>query len=460
MKIVLIQPKMRMRPMDTTLKTRMSPSLGLLTVANVIREGNEVSYLNENVEDCDFQHVEADVVGITVTVDTLMRAADIAAIFRKRGIPVVAGGIQITSDPESAEGLFDSLCIGFAEKTWPAILADLQLGSLKSRYACTCLKPEEIAGPAYDLLDPQKYLYVNVISASHGCPFKCEFCYNSCANIRNSFVNRPVADVIDEICRLGNRHVMFIDDNFIGNPAWTREFLRAVKPLHIKWHAAVSANVADIPGLLDEMKEAGCRGLFIGFETLSEEALRGVSKNQNSVARYERLVREIHDRGIMINASFVFGLDGDTPDTFRHTLDWIVRHKIETVTSHILTPYPGTKQHADMLAAGRITDFDLRDYTTSEVVYRPMSMTPEELREGYIKIYKDIYSWKNILRRMPRHQKMAYLLFNLLYRKYGRLTARVCSAIGYGRIGRICEKLACHLPFLRLPLPASQNLSS
>ena len=142
MKIVLIQPKMRMRPMDTTLKTRMSPSLGLLTVANVIREGNEVSYLNENVEDCDFQHVEADVVGITVTVDTLMRAADIAAIFRKRGIPVVAGGIQITSDPESAEGLFDSLCIGFAEKTWPAILADLQLGSLKSRYACTCLKPE------------------------------------------------------------------------------------------------------------------------------------------------------------------------------------------------------------------------------------------------------------------------------------------------------------------------------
>ena len=87
-------------------------------------------------------------------------------------------------------------------------------------------------------------------------------------------------------------------------------------------------------------------------------------------------------------------------------------------------------------------------------------MTPEELREGYIKIYKDIYSWKNILRRMPRHQKMAYLLFNLLYRKYGRLTARVCSAIGYGRIGRICEKLACHLPFLRLPLPASQNLSS
>ncbi|MDE7190046.1 MAG: radical SAM protein, partial [Muribaculaceae bacterium] len=206
----------------------------------------------------------------------------------------------------------------------------------------------------------------------------------------------------------------------------------------------VSANVADIPGLLDEMKEAGCKGLFIGFESLSEEALKGVSKSQNSVKRYERLVEEIHKRGIMINASFVFGLDGDTPDTFRHTLDWIVRNRIETVTSHILTPYPGTKQYKDMTEKGRVVNFNLRDYTTSEVVYKPLSMTPQELRRGYLKLYKDIYSWKNILRRMPRHQKIGYLLFNIFYRKYGHLTERICAAVGYSRVGRICENLACH----------------
>ena len=445
MKVILIQPKMRMRPMDTTLKTRMAPSLGLLTVANVIREGNDVNLLNENVEDVDFSRVDADIAGITVTVDTLPRAIEIAAALRERGIKVVAGGIHITSCPDSAEGYFEALCIGFAEKTWPDIIADFKAGSLKPRYSCIRLRPEEIVAPAYDMIDSKKYLYVNVISASRGCPFKCEFCYNSCANIRDSFVCRRVEDVVADIRSIGKRHVMFIDDNFIGNPRWTQEFLKVIKPMKLKWQAAVSANVVDIPGLLDEMKEAGCKGLFIGFESLSEDALRGVSKNQNSVARYERLVEEIHSRGIMVNASFVFGLDGDTPDTFRHTLDWIVRHRIETVTSHILTPYPGTKQHADMLESGRIVNFNQRDYTTSEVVYTPAALTPQELKNGYEQIYKDIYSWKNIMRRLPRHQKAAYLLFNIFYRKYGRLTERVCRAIGYERIGRICENIACHL---------------
>ena len=237
---------------------------------------------------------------------------------------------------------------------------------------------------------------------------------------------------------------MFIDDNFIGNPSWSREFLKAIKPMKLKWHAAVSANVADIPGLLDDMKDAGCKGLFIGFESLSENALKGVNKHQNSVKKYERLVEEIHSRGIMINASFVFGLDGDTPDTFRHTLDWIIKNKIETVTSHILTPYPGTKQHKDMLEAGRIVNFNQEDYTTSEVVYSPTRMTPQELKEGYLKLYKDIYSWKNIFRRMPEHQKAGSLLFNIFYRKYGKLTEKICEAIGYNHIGRICENLACH----------------
>ncbi|MDE5874618.1 MAG: radical SAM protein, partial [Muribaculaceae bacterium] len=273
MKVALIQPKMRMRPMDTTLTTRMSPSLGLLTVANVIRENNEIILLNENVEDIDFNNVEADVVGITVTVDTLPRASVISSIFRKRGIPVVAGGIHITSCPESAEGLFDSLSIGFAEKTWPDIISDIEKGALKPRYICTRLTPEEVKAPAYDLLDPSKYLYVNVVSASRGCPFKCEFCYNSCANIRNSFVNRRVEDVVADIKKIGKRHVMFIDDNFIGNPAWTRQFLKAIRPMKLKWHAVVSANLAHIPGLQDEMKDAGCRGLCIGFDTLSEDAL-------------------------------------------------------------------------------------------------------------------------------------------------------------------------------------------
>ena len=444
MKVTLIQPRMQMRPMDTSLKTRMAPSLGLLTVAQSIRMGNSIEFLNENVGD-EILFAPSDIVGITVTVDTLPRAKEIASEFRKRGVPVVAGGIQITSCPESARGYFDVLCIGFAEKTWPKIIADLNSGNLKTEYSSIRIAPEEILSPAYDLIDSSKYLYVNVVSASRGCPFKCDFCYNSTANIRHSFVNRNIDDVIDDIKTLGRKHIMFIDDNFIGNPHWTVEFLQRITPLNIKWNAAVSANVVEIPGMLDMMKDSGCQGLFIGFESINEKSVKDANKGQNNVRRYEYIVQEIHRRGIMINASFVFGLDDDDPTTFDRTLDWIVTNQIETVTCHILTPYPGTAQHTRLLAEGRITSNDQRLYTTSNVVFRPQKLTSEQLREGYLDIYKRIYSLKNILRRFPCHQRIGYLFFNFLYRKYGKLTERICRTIGYNRIGYICEKLSFNL---------------
>lgn len=442
MKITLIQPLMQMRPMDTKLKTRMSPSLGLFTVAETIRKGNDLDILNENIDDVIDYSKPTDLVGITVTVDTLPRAIEIASEYRRRGVPVVAGGIQITSDPDSAKGKFDVLCIGFAEGTWPDIVSDCEKGTLKAIYSCTKIKPEQILSPAYDLMDLKKYLYVNVISASRGCPFKCEFCYNSTRNIRNSFVNRLIDDVIADIKSVGRSHIMFIDDNFIGNPKWTFEFLRRIKPLGIKWNAAVSANIVDIPGMLDLMKESGCQGLFIGFESINENSIEIANKNQNNIGRYEHIISEIHRRGMMINASFVFGLDDDDPSTFDRTLSWIIRNKIETVTSHILTPYPGTAQHSRYLAEGRIISHDLHKYTTANVVFSPKKMTPEELYEGYIKIYRQIYSFPNILKRYPSHQRMGYLLFNLVYRKFGKFTEKICNCIGFNRIGYICEKLS------------------
>ena len=445
MKTVLIQPKMRMRPMDTTLKTRMSPSLGLLTVAQAIRDESEIKLINENVGDkIDFDD-KVDLVGITVTVDTLPRAIEIAEGFQKRGVKVVAGGIQITCCPESAKGYFDVLSIGYAEGTWPFIIRDYKSGCLKNVYTCIKIKPEEILSPAYDLLDYRKYLYVNVVSASRGCPFKCEFCYNSAKNIRDSFVNRRIEDVIADIKALKRKHIMFIDDNFIGNPKWTREFLERIKPMKIKWNAAVSANVADIPGMLDLMKESGCQGLFIGFESLNEDSIKTAQKGQNNVAKYEWIISEIHKRGIMINASFVFGLDDDDETTFPRTLEWIVKNKIETVTSHILTPYPGTAQHQRMHEEGRITSYEQEKYTTSEVVYTPKKLTPERLKAGYLKIYKDIYSFKNIFKRMPEYQRWGYLLFNFAYRRYGGITEKICEIIGYNRIGYVCEKLSFNL---------------
>lgn len=444
MKIKLIQPAMLPRPMDTKLKTRMSPSLALLTIANLTPEDHEVIIENENVEKIDFDEA-VDMVAITVTVDVMNRAVEISKEFQSRGVTVIAGGIHITADPEGTLKHFDVICVGMAERVWAKLLKDKENNSLKKiYYDMENIDGREIISPNYYIIDNKKYLYTNIISTSRGCPFKCDFCYNSCKDSLKSFISRPIEDVIEDIKALKTRHIMFIDDNFIGNPQWTKKFLKEIKPLKLKWNAAVTSNIVDMPELLDEMKEAGCQSLFIGFESINSKSIDSVHKVQNSVKRYEKLVDEIHKRGIMINASFVFGLDEDDVSVFKRTLDWIVRNKIETVTSHILTPYPGTKLYSSLVEENRIVDFNLSNYNTAHVVYKPKNMTAEELYGGYLWIYKEVYTLKNIIRRLPKSKKqwIPFLAFNFFYRKFGKLTEILCNIISFKNIGRFFRWLA------------------
>ncbi len=445
MYIKLIQPKMKKRPMDTDIKTHMAPPLGLLTVVSLLRPHNKVVLENENIEKIHYD--KPDLVGISVTVDVLPRAIEIAQRFRQNGCIVVAGGIHITTAPETIPpDAFNVLCIGAAEGTWPDIIRDYESSRLMPVYRCNRkLESSEIAPPAYDFIDKGKYLYTNVLHASRGCPYRCDFCYNSGAN--QPFVNREIDDVIREIKAIGRKHIMFIDDNFIGNRQWTIAFLNAIKPLKIRWNAAVSINVAEDREMLDLMKASGCKGLFIGFESIHQASIADVHKVQNGKTEYEKAVEEIHKRGIMINASFVFGLDADTKETFQKTCDWIVKNRIETVTSHILTPYPGTALYRKLQAENRITSDDLSLYNTSNVVFKPKNMTAQELMDGYLWLYKNVYSFKNIIKRLPREksQRPAYLMFNLFYRKFGAFTDALCKIIGYRQIGFLGELFSKYL---------------
>jgi radical SAM superfamily enzyme YgiQ (UPF0313 family) len=214
----------------------------------------------------------------------------------------------------------------------------------------------------------------------------------------------------------------------------------------LKWSAAVTADIADDPELLDLMAETGCQSLFIGLESINDQSLKSVNK-ANRFGKYERLVGEIHRRGIMINASMVFGLDGDGPDVFQRTLDWLVEHKIETLTSHILTPYPGTALHRRLEAEGRITDRDLSKYNTAHVVFEPRGMTAEQLYAGYLWIYREFYAFQNILRRMPEPgaRRRSYILFNLFYRKFGKFTSLLTRAVSMRSVGRLAAWIACRI---------------
>lgn len=441
MYIKLIEPKTSKRPMDTELKIRMSPPLGLYTIANMLRREHTVVVQNENIEEITYD--KPDLVGIMVMVNSLPRAIEIAKKFRAQGTKVVAGGIHVTTAYKTIpEEAFDALCIGAAEGVFSQIIADCQAGEMQARYFCNSYKGEEVISPAYDMIEKNKYLSRNIIHTSRGCPFKCDFCYNS--GEYHHYVTRPVADVVADIRAMGWKHVMFLDDNLTGNLKWLREFLAAIKPMGITWNAACTINIVDHPDLLDEMRAAGCQSLFIGFESVTPASIQGVHKVQNHTEKYEFAVNELHKRGIMVNASFVFGLDEDTPETFSMTLDWVVRNKIETVTSHILTPYPGTVVYDQMKKDGRLLTDDMALYDTAHVVFQPKNLTEKELYDGYIQFYKDVYSFKNIWRRMPEQRSLVapYLLFNFVYRKFGVVTNALCRMIGYERLGYIVEKMA------------------
>lgn len=449
MNILLIQPKMNKRPMDTDLKTRMAPSLALLTLKALTPRRHNVRIINENIErftasKAKFDGRSADLAAITVTVDVLPRAAQISEKLRGQGIPVVAGGIHVTACPQQCQPYFDALCIGMAEGVWDEVLRDAEVGRMVGMYGGqTKRQGGDICTPDYDFVRQDgRYLYSNVVSTSRGCPHRCDFCYNSCAGA-TPYINRPVEDVLADIRMLGTKHVMFIDDNFIGNPAWTEAFLRRIDGMGLTWHAAVTTRIHAHPNLLDLMAKTGCQSLFIGFESVNPQSLSGVHKG-NKVEEYDALVEAIHSRGIMVNASMVFGLDGDGPGVFDATLAWLVKNRVETLTAHIMTPYPGTELHRRLKAQGRITDEDLSHYNTSRVVFSPKGMDADTLYKGYLNVYKRFYSLKNIIKRYPKHkaQRRAYLLFNLLYRKYGALTSALSRLVPMGVLGRLAARLA------------------
>lgn len=435
---------MSLRPMDSEFKRFMSPSLSLVTLASLTPKTHFVYIEDENLNPINYSD-NPDLVGITVNVDTAYRAFEISKIYRNKGIKVIFGGIHASSNPDSMLAHCDSVCIGEAEELWVSILDDFSNGILKPNYffkGTTDLNKVPI--PNWNIISRSNYLYNNIIVTSRGCPFQCEFCYNSCDYTNKKYRSRPIESVLKEIKTLDKKRIMFIDDNFFGNLDRTVELVENIKPLNIFWHAAVSTNIVNHPDLIRNMSSSGCKSLFIGFESINTNSIKSVHKTQNKVNEYNTLIRMLHSNGIMVNASLVFGFDDDTKATFDETLDWLNSNKVETMTAHILTPYPGTKIHDRLLKENRIIDFDLSKYNTSNVVFLPKNMTSNELKTGYLKIYQDFYSIKNIINRKPDNKQLVapYFIFNLGYRKYGKFISKIGKTGLMSKIGRLGSTLS------------------
>jgi radical SAM superfamily enzyme YgiQ (UPF0313 family) len=251
---------------------------------------------------------------------------------------------------------------------------------------------------------------------SRGCPYNCDFCYKEAFfQGGKSFYTQHVDAVLAEIERLPGQHLYFLDDHLFGNPRFASDLFEGMLGMGRVWQAAGTVQSVLRPGLLEKAVDCGLRSLFVGFESLDQDNLRGQHKYHNVDRDYDRVVTRLHDLGVMLNASFVFGMDEDDQGVFDRTVEWAINQGIETATFHILTPYPGTKLYQRLNEEGRLLTSDWDLYDTRHVVYRPRRMLPEDLETGYWRAYRDFYRWGSILKSAGTHSKLVDKIRHLAY---------------------------------------------
>src|SRR2546426_6593867 len=350
-------------PFFRPIKYSLFPPLGLATLAGYLNEDDQVTIQDEHVEKLDLND-DPDLVVIQVYITSAYRAYELADHYRARGAYVALGGLHVTSLPDEAAPHADTIFLGPGEHTFPQFLRDLASGTPQRRYESSVRTLEGIPPIRRDLIQRHRYLVPNSIVVSRGCPHHCTFCYKDAffAGGRG-FYTQVVDDALAEIARLPGRHLYFLDDHLLGNSRFARQLFRGMKGMGRVFQGAATVDSILRDDLIEEAAAAGLRSLFVGFETLSTGSLAAAGKRQNLGRSYREVARRLDSLGIMINGSFVFGLDGDDRDVFSRTVDLAIEVGITTATFHILTPYPGTALFTDMAVQDRIVtrNWDLFD---------------------------------------------------------------------------------------------------
>jgi len=397
------------------IKYSLFPPLGLATLAAYLDPNLEISLQDEHVETLDLDD-EPDLVIIQVYITNAYRAYQIADHYRARGAYVALGGLHVTSLPAEAAPHADTILMGPGEYTFPSFLKDLAAGTPRKRYESSVRTLQGLPPIRRDLIQRHRYLVPNSIVVSRGCPHHCTFCYkDGFFEGGRSFYTQAVDDALAEIARLPGRHLYFLDDHLLGNPRFARDLFRGMRGMGRVFQGAATVDSILRDDVIEEAAAAGLRSLFVGFETLSDASLAGAGKRQNLNRSYRDVVRRLDNLGIMINGSFVFGLDGDDRDVFARTVDWAVQSGLTTSTFHILTPYPGTALFTEMEAQKRIATRNWDLYDTRNVVYSPTSMTPEELKRGYDWAYESFYRWRSIFNAASAHESIKHRVKHFFY---------------------------------------------
>lgn len=423
MKVALISPKgplYRNKGGIFKKSLRYQP-LTLTTLASLVPEelNIELELIDEGVSDVP-DKLDANIIAMTVITGTANRAYELSKRFRQQGKVVVLGGPHVTLVPDEAQQHADSICIGYAEDTWPELLQDYVSGNMKDRYIqAHDLSFDNRPFPKRELFNKKHFLTQAVFEATRSCAHACEFCVAPAAWGRKQY-QKPVEWVIEDIKRVGQKKNIFIDLNLISDKKYAKELFKKIIPLNIHWYGLSTVLIGHDQELVELIARSGCKGLLLGLETISDKSLQENNKSFNSSVEYRGLIGDLHKLGVAIQGCFVFGMDHDTTDVFEATVEFAIETGIDLPRFAVLTPFPGTPLYSRLEQQGRIISKNWELYDGQHVVFQPENMSVEELAQGHEKAWKRIYQWGAITKRLwvARNFTPIALSANIGYRFY------------------------------------------
>lgn len=404
MKVTLITPHIGRKDISDLgryVQTWLMEPLPMAALAGLTPKDVELTLFDERVEFIDFDQ-PTDLVAIAVETYTAKRSYEIAAEYHRRGVPTVMGGYHVTLCPDEVARYSNSIVVGYAEHVWEQVIRDAQAGQLQPRYSADPQLPVRFVMPDRSIFGSRHYLPLSCVETGRGCPLHCDFC--CIQEVTNSkYYPRPVAEIVEDIRRAGRRTIFFIDDNIVGNVDWAKSLFRALIPLKISWFSQGTLSIARDKELLALMRDSGCVGLLIGFESFKADTLRLMKKEVNLplLPQLKQAVHLIHSYGICIYGAFVFGYDSENTADFQHVVDTAKELGLFMAAFNHLVPFPGTPFYRTLETQGRVQrEWWLSpDFRFGEAPFTPLQMTRDELHQACLKARKSFYSWPSIARR-------------------------------------------------------------
>ena len=428
MRLSIIQPSHYRSKSDRSIlkiKKRRLTGLTLPYLAALTPAGWDIGLIDEQLTDIDFD-APVDLAAITTWTINSLRAYEIADNFRRRGVPVIMGGPHTYFYPEESAAHCDAVGIGEGENIWPAMLDDFANGRLRKLYSAPH-SPDlaDLPMPRYDLLDFSRYTRIKTYSvqSSRGCPFECEFCSER-FYLGHRYRYRPVADVIAEIRRTGAHYILFADSNFAGKPSHTKELMKELIPLKVRWSALWPAYLCNDREMMNLAAKSGLLHLNIGIESIDQETLMGLNKSSNKVKQYREILGNLRKRNISYSLNFIFGTDTEKADIFTSTLAFLRDEKVPAAYFNILTPHKGTPLYDRMAAEDRIIDIDgIGRWPGIHCHIKPSYCSAEEMETHVRTMYRKFYSLPSMLARLSfpvRQTDIASWMVNLEQRRVSR----------------------------------------